>query len=67
MHSKTKQEEGSKHLFHIRFMQKEGKTDKLITMKQTKKRLLLIISNFFFLYPNSLKVNWQTCVCLKGN
>ena len=38
MHSKIKQEKGSKHLFHIRFMQKIGKTNILIVMKQQQQQ-----------------------------
>ena len=38
MHSKIKQEKGSKQLFHIRFMQKIGKTNKLIVMKQQQQQ-----------------------------
>ena len=38
MDSKIKQEKGSKHLFHIRFMQKIGKTNKLIVMKQQQQQ-----------------------------
>ena len=38
MDSKIKQEKGSKHLFHIRFMQKIGKTNKLIIMKQQRQK-----------------------------
>ena len=55
MHSKIKQEKGSKHLFHIRFMQKIGKTNKLIVMKQQqqqqkKKNRLTFNNKQFFSY-----------------
>ena len=52
MDSKIKQEKGSKHLFHIRFMQKIGKTNKLIIMKQQrqKKNRLTFNNKQFFSY-----------------
>ena len=55
MHSKIKQEKGSKHLFHIRFMQKIEKTNKLIVMKQQqqqqqKKNRLTFNNKQFFSY-----------------
>ena len=52
MDSKIKQEKGSKHLFNIRFMQKIGKTNKLIIMKQQrqKKNRLTFNNKQFFSY-----------------
>ena len=52
-------------------MQKVGKTTKLMTMKQQQQqqqtRLTFNNQQFFFLYPNSLKVNSPASVCLRGN
>ena len=68
MHSKIKQEKGSKHLFHIRFMQKIGKTNKLIVMKQQQQQQqqktdwLLIISNFFLISKFSKNKFTKLCI-----
>ena len=43
MHLKTKREKGLKHLLHIRFMQKVGKTD--YTGKRTQQKNRLTFNN----------------------